>query len=113
MPAAAAVSSPLITPQTAQLVGYGLIFGAAAITGKLMIDALVGDMDAAKAKREFIGPVYQAPKKKSSDKSTHEHLSDTVRFVAMVVSAYSMIAELPKLVQQWGAVEAQIKQVLP
>lgn len=107
---------PLIAPQTAQLVGYGLIFGAAAITGKLMIDGLVGDMDAARAKRSFIGPVYQAPKKTAAQKSTHEHLSDAVRFVAMVVSAYSMVAELPKLVAQWGNVEAQIshlKQVLP
>lgn len=111
-----AAPSPLISPQTAQLIGYGLIFGAAAITGKLMIDGLVGDMDAAKAKREFIGPVYQAREtspKASADKTTHERLSDAVRFVAMVVSAYSMVAELPKLVAQWGAVEAQIKAVLP
>lgn len=106
-----AAPSTLISPQAAELVGYGLIFGAAAITGKLMIDGLVGDMAAARAKREFIGPVYQTPKKTSADKSTHEHLSDTVRFVAMVVSAYSMLAELPKLVAQWGAVEAQVSQL--
>lgn len=107
----ATVATPWISPQTAQLVGYGLLFGTAAITGKLMIDGLVGDMDAARERKAFIGPVYQAPKKTSAQKSTHEHLSDTVRFVAMVVSAYSIVAELPKLVAQWGAVEAQLKQI--
>lgn len=98
-----------LSPQTTQLIAYGLLMGGAAVVGKLMIDGLVGDMDAAKARREFIGPIYQAP---AQPKDIHVRLSDVVRFVAMGVSIYSMLSDLPSLVSEWGSVEAQLNQLV-
>ncbi len=93
----------------AQLFGYGLLFGGAAICGKLMIDALVGDMDAAKTRREFIGPVEE--KRAASSPALHGTLSDLVRFFALGFSVYSMLAEAPKLVSQWGQVQATVREL--
>lgn len=103
-------ASPLVTPQTAQLIGYGLLFGGAAIAGKLVIDALMGDVDSAKARRNFIGPIRQKPRY-DGDKTGHEKVSDVVRYVAMGVSIYSMLSEFPALVKQWGVVEATVKEL--
>lgn len=100
---------PPISPGTEQLIAYGLLLGGAVVVGKIMIDALVVDMDAAKARREFIGPVYEPP---SPPKDIHVHLSDVVKFLAMGVSVYSIIADLPTLVTQWGAVESQVEQLV-
>lgn len=97
---------PPISPGTQQLIGYGLLLGGAAVVGKLMIDGLVGDMDAAKARKAFIGPIQQSP---PPARTVHVRLSDCVRFVAMCVSGYSILAELPQLVQQWGAVEKTVE----
>jgi hypothetical protein len=98
-----------LSPQTTQLIAYGLLMGGAAVVGKLMIDGLVGDMDAAKARREFIGPIYQAP---TEPKNIHVKLSDVVRFLAMGVSIYSILADLPTLVSEWGSVEAQLQEIV-
>lgn len=103
-------ASPIVTPQTGQLIGYGLLLGAAAVGGKLVIDALIDDMDRAKAKKDFIGPIYEKPYYKSQ-RSGHETASEVVKVVAMAVSIYSMLAELPALVKQWGQVQATVKQL--
>ena len=100
---------PALSPATSQLIAYGLLLGGAAVVGKLMIDGLVGDMDAAKARREFIGPIYEPPK---PPKDMHVRLSDVVRFVAMGVSVYSILADLPTLVSEWGQVESQIQALV-
>lgn len=80
------------------------------IGGKLVIDALVADMDSAQAKRGFIGPVYEKPYYKSQ-RTTHEKLSEVVKVVAMAASIYSLLADLPQLVKQWGQVQATVKQL--
>lgn len=100
---------PAISGGTQQLIAYGLLLGGAAVVGKLMIDGLVGDVDAAKERREFIGPIYESP---PPPKNIHVHLSDVVKFVAMGVSVYSIIAQLPTLVSQWGSVEAQVENLV-
>jgi len=100
---------PAISSGTQELIAYGLLLGGAVVVGKLMIDGLVGDMDAAKARREFIGPVYEPPK---PPRDLHVQLSDVVKFLAMSASVYSLIAELPTLVSQWGSVEAQIENLV-
>ena len=106
---AAAAPSPLVSSGTQQLIAYGLLLGGAAVVGKLMIDGLVGDMDRAKARREFIGPVYEPP---AEPKTTHVHLNDVVKFLAAGASLYSLIANLPELVSQWGSVEAQVEHLV-
>ncbi len=108
-PATAPTPMPAISGGTQQLIAYGLLLGGAAVVGKLMIDGLVGDMDAAKARREFIGPIYESP---PPPRDLHVKLSDVVRFVAMGVSVYSIIAQLPTLVSQWGAFEAQAESLV-
>lgn len=75
-----------------------------------MIDALVADMDSAKAKRGFIGPVYEKPYYKSQ-RTTHDQVSEVVKVVAMAASIYSLLADLPQLVKQWGQVQATVKQL--
>jgi hypothetical protein len=104
--AAAPTPLPPISKGTQTLIAYGLLLGGAAVAGKLVIDALVGDMDRAKARREFIGPIEEAT---AAPKTVHVHLSDCVRFVAMCASVYSLLAELPTLVQQWGQVESTVE----
>lgn len=106
---AAPTPLPPISSGTQQLIAYGLLLGGAVVVGKLMIDALVVDMDAAKARKEFIGPIYQAP---PPPKDTHVHLSDVVKFLAMGVSIYSIVADLPTLVSEWGAVQAQVERLV-
>lgn len=106
----AAASSPLVTPQTGQLIGYGLLLGAAAVGGKLVIDAMIDDMDSAKSKKGFIGPIEEKPYYKSQ-RSGHDKASEVVKVVAMAVSIYSMLAELPTLVKQWGQVQATVRQL--
>lgn len=105
-----ATASPLVTPQTGQLIGYGLLLGAGLVGGKLVIDALVADMDSAKAKKSFIGPVYEKPYYKSQ-RSMHDKASEVVKVVAMAASIYSLIADLPQLVKQWGQVQATVRQL--
>lgn len=105
-----AAPSPLVTPQTGQLIGYGLLLGAAAVGGKLVIDALVTDMESAKATKSFIGPIYEKPYYKSQ-RTKHERASEVVKVVAMAVSVYSLLAELPTLVKQWGQVQATVRQL--
>lgn len=100
---------PAISASTEQLIAYGLLLGGAAVVGKLMIDGLVGDMDAAKARREFIGPVWEPPKE---PKDVHVRLSDVVRFLAAGVSLYSMIANLPELVSEFGQVESTVQNLV-
>jgi hypothetical protein len=100
---------PALSSGTEQLIAYGLLLGGAAVVGKLMIDGLVGDMDAAKARREFIGPIYQPP---PGPKDVHVKLSDVVRFLAMGVSIYSILADLPTLVSEWGAVQAEVQNLV-
>lgn len=107
-PAAPAALPPL-SSGTQQLIAYGLLIGGAAVVGKLMIDGLVSELDDAKARREFIGPVYQAP---APAKTTHVRLSDAVRFVAMCVSVYSILGELPELVSEWGQVQASVREII-
>lgn len=97
---------------TAQLIGYGLLMGGAAIVGKLMIDGLVGEMDAAKARKatpaaEKVAPLAPVPK----PADIHVKISDVVRFMATAASLYSLIAELPELVSDWGKIEAQLKDL--
>ena len=95
---------------TAQLIGYGLLMGGAAVVGKLMIDGLVGDMDAAKARKAAPAEKMPlAPVPKPAD--IHVKLSDVVRFMATAVSLYSLIAELPELIGDWGKIEAQLKDL--
>lgn len=106
----AATPTPLVTRQTSQLIGYGLLLGAAAVGGKLVIDALVDDMDAAKDKKGFIGPIYEKPYYKSQ-RSKHETASEVVKVVAMAASIYSLLAELPALIKQWGQVQATVRQI--
>lgn len=100
----------LVSKSTGQLIGYGLCFAGAAIVGKLMIDNLVGEMDDAKTRREFIGPIQEAPKVKSPE--VHVALSDCVRFGAMIFSIYSMLAQAPKLIEQWGTVQKNAEDLL-
>lgn len=100
---------PPISSGTQQLIAYGLLLGGAAVVGKLMIDGLVGDMDAAKARREFIGPVYEPP---AQPKDIHVKLSDVVKFLAMAASVYSLLADLPTLVSEWGQVEGQVESLV-
>ncbi len=100
---------PPIDKGTVTLIGYGLLLAGAAAVGKLMIDGLVGDLDAAKERREFIGPVYEPP---PEPKTAHVHLSDVVKFLVMCASTYSLVADLPTLVSQWGSVEAQVEQLV-
>ncbi len=100
---------PPLSKGTQQLIGYGLILGGAAVVGKLMIDGLVGDMDAAKARKAFIGPIQEAP---AAAKDSRVKLGDCVRFVAMCASVYSILAELPTLVSQWGQVESTVEQII-
>ncbi len=107
MPAPASGFAP--SAATSQLIGYGLLLGGAAVAGKLVIDALVSDMDRAKARREFIGPVYEPPK--ASSPAVHVKLSDVVRFMAMCASVYSLLADLPTLVGEFGKVEATVKEL--
>lgn len=109
MLAAAPTPLPPISKGTQELIAYGLLLGGAAVVGKLVIDGLVGDMDRAKARREFIGPVQEAA---APPKTAHVHLSDCVRFVAMCASVYSLIAELPELVSEWGKVEATVEGLI-
>lgn len=104
------MTAPLISKQTSTLITYGLVFGASAIVGKILIDNFVGDVKYAKERREFIGPVYEPPKQKGD--SLHVHLSDVVRFTAMAVSVYSMLAEAPTLIQQWSQVENTVNQII-
>lgn len=104
------MSAPLVTKQTASLVAYGLVLGGAAVVGKLMIDNWVGEVSDKKARSAFIGPIWEPARPK---KDGHAHASEAVKFVAMAVSVYSIIAELPKLVSQWGDVERQIQKALP
>jgi hypothetical protein len=80
------------------------------VGGKLVIDALIDDMDSAKAKRGFIGPVYEKPYYKSQ-RTGHETASEVVKVVAMAASIYSLLADLPQLVKQWGQVQATVKQL--
>lgn len=105
-----AASTTLVTPQSAALIGYGLLFGGAAIAGKLVIDALMDDVDSAKARRNFIGPIRQKARY-DGDKTVHEKARDVVRYLAMGVSIYSMMSELPKLIQQWGIVEGTVREL--
>jgi len=102
------MAAPL-SPGTQQLIAYGLLLGGATVIGKLMIDGLVGDLDAAKERREFIGPIYEPP---AQPKDIHVKLSDVVRFLAMGVSIYSILADLPTLVSEWGRVEAQVERLV-
>jgi hypothetical protein len=106
---AAPASTPFISAQSSQLLGYGLLLGGAAVVGKLMIDGLVGDMDAAKARKEFIGPVWEP---QADPKEVHVKLGDVVRFVATCVSVYSIIAELPTLVGQFTSVESTVQTLV-
>lgn len=80
------------------------------VGGKLVIDALVADMDSAKAKKDFIGPIYEKPYYKSQ-RSSHDKASEVVKVVAMAASIYSLLADLPQLVKQWGQVQATVKQL--
>lgn len=105
----APTSLPPLSAGTQQLIGYGLLLGGAAVVGKLMIDGLVGDMDRAKARREFIGPIYEPP---APPKTVHVKLSDCVRFVAMCASVYSILADLPDLVSEWGQVQATVEGLI-
>jgi hypothetical protein len=100
---------PPISQGTQQLIGYGLLLGGAAVVGKLMIDGLVGDMEAAKARKAFIGPIQESP---PPPRDVHVKLSDCVRFVAMCASVYSILAELPTLVSQWGQVESTVEDLI-
>lgn len=84
--------------------------GGAAVVGKLMIDGLVGDMSAAKERREFIGPVYEAPIY-ASQVPKRVKINDAVKFVAMCVSVYSILADLPTLVSEFGQVQATVKEL--
>lgn len=106
----AAASAPLVTPQTGQLIGYGLLLGAAAVGGKLVIDALIEDMDSAKKRKGFIGPIEEKPIYRSQ-RSGHDKASEVVKVVAMAVSIYSMLAELPTLIKEWGQVQATVRQL--
>lgn len=108
--AASSAASLAPSAATSQLIAYGLLLGGAGIAGKLVIDALVGDMDAAKARRQFIGPIFEPPK--ASSPPGHVALSDVVRFVAMIASAYSVLADLPTLVSQFGQVQATVRKVV-
>lgn len=100
----------LVSRGTGELIAYGLVFAGAAIGGKLIIDNLVNDVKDAKARRQFIGPIYEAPKGRSPE--IHVKLSDCVRFAAMIASLYSLVAEAPKLVAQWGAVQKNAEDLL-
>ena len=80
------------------------------LDGELEIDALIVDMDAAEAKRGFIGPIEEKPYYKSQ-RSGHDKASEVVKVVAMAVSIYSLLAELPTLVKQWGQVQATVRQL--
>jgi hypothetical protein len=108
---AAAQPTPLppISKGTQELIGYGLLLGGAVVVGKLMIDGLVSEMDIAKARKGFIGPVQEHPVKSPE---VHVRLSDCVRFVAMCASVYSIVAELPTLISQWGNVEAEVQTLM-
>jgi hypothetical protein len=100
---------PPISRGTEQLIGYGLLLGGAAVVGKLMIDGLVGDMGAAKARKAFIGPIQESP---PPPRDAHVKLGDCVRFVAMCASVYSILAELPTLVSQWGQVQSTVEKLV-
>jgi len=100
---------PPLSKGTQQLISYGLLLGGAAVVGKLMIDGLAGDIDAAKARKAFIGPIQESPPPPSD---AHVKLSDCVRFVAMCASAYSILAELPALVSQWGQVQSTVEKLV-
>lgn len=97
---------PAISQGTQTLIGYGLLFGGAIVAGKLVIDALVTDVNAAKERRAFIGPIQEAP---PPPKDIHVGLSDCVRFVAMCVSVYSIIADAPSLIAEWGQVQSTVQ----
>ncbi len=118
MPTASTPTSlPPISTATQQLIGYGLLFGGAIVVGKLMIDGLMADMDAAKARKKASadGAAATPPPEKiepiGKPNEIHVKLSDVVRFMAMCASVYSLVAELPTLVSEWGAVEAQLKEI--
>jgi hypothetical protein len=102
--------APLFNQQTSTLIAYGLIFGSSAVVGKILIDNFVSDTKFAKGRREFIGPIYEPPKGKADQ--VHVKLSDAVRFVAMGVSVYSMLAQMPELIKQWSAVEATVNNLV-
>ena len=104
------MTAPLLTKQTGALIAYGLIFGASAVVGKILIDNFVGDVQDAKARREFIGPVQEAPRGKADQ--IHVRLSDVVRFVAMGVSVYSTLAGFPELLDQWAKVQASATELI-
>jgi hypothetical protein len=100
---------PAIDKGTVELIGYGLLLGGAVVVGKLMIDGLIGDMDAAKQRREFIGPIYEVP---APPRDIHVQLSDVVKFMVTCVSVYSLVSDLPSLVSQWGSIEAQVESLV-
>lgn len=104
------MAAPLISKQNSQLLAYGLAFGGAAIVGMMVIDNFVGEVKDKKARSAFIGPIWEPPKPQNGG---HASASEAVKFVAMAVSVYSIIADLPKLVSQWGDVERQIQEVIP
>lgn len=102
------MAAPLISPQSSQLVAYGLLFGGSAIVGKLVIDALLDDVNTARDRRNFIGPIREAPRAMKSPSPT---FGDAVRIIAMGVSVYSMIADLPTLIAEWGKVQATVTKL--
>lgn len=98
----------LITRQSSQLLAYGLLFGGSAIVGKLVIDALLADVGDARARRSFIGPIQETPRIPKSPSPT---FGDAVRIIAMGVSVYSMLADLPTLIAEWGKVQATVTEL--
>lgn len=101
-------AAPQSLPPSAQLFGYGLLFGGAAIVGKLMIDGLIENMDEAKQRRSFIGPIEQKP---VLTPAGHASLSDFVRLAALGFSIYNLLAKGPDLIAQWGQVERTVQEL--
>lgn len=100
---------PLVSPATAQLIGYGLVLGGSALVGKILIDNLVGEVNDKKARSAFIGPVWEPVKVKGDP--FHAHASEAVKFVVMAVGVYQVIAKLPELISEWGDVQKQLSTV--
>ncbi len=100
---------PLVTPATAQLIGYGLVLGGSVIVGKILIDNFVGEVNDKKARSAFIGPVWEPVKVKGEP--FHAKASEAVKFVVMAVSVYQIIAKLPELASQWGDVQKQLATI--
>ena len=97
-----------LSPSTELWIGAGLLFAGAVVTGKLVIDGLLADAADAKARREFIGPVWEP---KAEPKPQHVQVLDAVRFALSCASFYSLLVNTPELVSAFQALQKNLQEI--